>query len=255
MNFKHTIFIIGLILIISCSLLFSENLDNMDAEKPNVVTLILTTTVDVDKQIVNVEQSKSDVRKDYYLKAIRNWLNNTKLNIVVVENSGYYYPELATELKDHADRFEIISFKESEQPDAEYLVQHQDKGAHEFYAIDYAIRHSKLVEKSNFIIKITGRYYVPDLENYIKTIIVDDYLALRQNNGNRCEMVGAHKSHIDHMFAKDTTGMYAESVYADRIGKTPQEKVIFCPVFEIEETLQGSNNHRNTNLFSNKPTL
>jgi hypothetical protein len=86
MNFKHTIFIIGLILIISCSLLFSENLDNMDAEKPNVVTLILTTTVDVDKQIVNVEQSKSDVRKDYYLKAIRNWLNNTKLNIVVVEN-------------------------------------------------------------------------------------------------------------------------------------------------------------------------
>jgi hypothetical protein len=252
---KNKILIFALIFILFVSLFKNEHMEN---KEQNIVTIILTTTVNVDTKIDNVAQNQSDIRKGYYLKAVRNWLKNTELNIVIVENSGYTYPELATEITEYASRFEIISFKESEQADEAYLVDYHDKGAHEFYAIDYAIKHSKLAKQSNFIVKITGRYYIPGFENFIKDVPLENYLALRQSNGNRCEMVGSHMNYTSTFFNPDMggdTGVYAEALYAARIGQIPDEKVLVCPVFEIEETLQGSNNNKHMNLFSNKQTI
>ena len=113
------------------------------------ISIILTTTVFIDKKIYTIAQQNPNERKECYIKSIKNWLEKTSLNIVVVENSGYDYPELNEEKEKYNYRFEIISFKESDLEDAKYLEECYDKGAHEFYSIDCAIKYSKLIKKSN----------------------------------------------------------------------------------------------------------
>jgi hypothetical protein len=219
----------------------------------NNVTILLTTTVNVNQRLYyqNVEQRSDIERKNYYLKSIKQWLEKTNLNIVVVENSGYTYPELNNEKMTYKDRFELITFNENDEEDSKYLEEYHDKGAHEFYSIDYAIKKSEFIKKSNFLIKITGRYYVPDFQEFIMNQPLDNYVALRQNDNNRCEIVGSHINYINEIFNRhiEDKGMWAETEWLNRIQKYG-DKVLVCPIFKIEETQQGSNNRKVTELFN-----
>ena len=121
------------------------------------ILIILTTTVHINYNKCFIHQVNSDERRDCYLKAIKQWLEKTTFKICLVENSGYTYPELSTELLLYQDRFEIISYNESEIPDLLPLFQNNSKGSSELYAIDYAYNHSKFKLTTDFVIKITGR--------------------------------------------------------------------------------------------------
>ena len=39
------------------------------------------------------------------------------------------------------------------------------KGHHELYAINYAYNNSKIIKTCDYLIKITGRYFIPTFEN------------------------------------------------------------------------------------------
>ena len=57
------------------------------------VTILLVTIVNVD--CYQAFQTNKQERINTYIKSIKNWLYNTNFNIVVVENSGYYFEELS----------------------------------------------------------------------------------------------------------------------------------------------------------------
>jgi hypothetical protein len=183
-----------------------------------------------------------------YVSRIKQWLYETNLPIILVENTGYTYEELNEEKEKFKDRFEVISYVESELESAAFLKGNPYKGASEIFSIQYAFENSSLCKVADFIIKITGRFYIPDLENYLKGFDLSQYDVLFQNNvgRRRCEMVGCNKNIVGTMFNTDLIGedgQYSgnvEDIYHYRYSLF--EKKIHCPEFYIEPTLRGGIN-------------
>jgi hypothetical protein len=210
----------------------------------NNITIILTTTVNVD--INNIEylyQTNPNDRLELYINNINKWLNNTNFNIILVENSGYNFNEINHLKIQYKDRFEVFSFKERELKNTRYLRNLSSKGAHEIFAINYAFYQSKLIHSSNFIIKITGRYFIPTLENYLSKYNLDDYDCLTQNDRDRCEMVGCHYVNFPYMFniyLIDDDNKYdshIENIW--KLRSSNYDKVLVCNNFHIEKTIRG----------------
>jgi hypothetical protein len=206
--------------------------------------IILTTTVSVQDKVYLFQTDKNE-RAAVYTKKIRQWLNETSFPILVVENTGYSFPELATEIESFKHRFEIISYVESDLAEAEFLKGNPYKGASEIFAIHWAYHHTRL-SKPEFAIKITGRFFIPQLESYLSGFQLENFDVLVQNKKNRCEMVGCHREHFDHIFDThllNRAGNYdgnVEDVYEFRCEK--YTNIIHCPEFPIEGTQRGGIN-------------
>jgi hypothetical protein len=209
----------------------------------NDATIILTSTVNVNFSKSHIFQKSVNDRLETYLKSILQWLNKTSFNIVLVENSGYTFEELNNEKEVFKERFEVITFKEDELQEAAYLKNNDSKGSSEIFAIDYAFRHSKLVHSSNFIIKITCRYFIPELEEYLVNFKLDDYDCLTQNSRDRCEMVGAHYNNFNFIFNTNVVDEYNKYDYwIERVWKTRTsmcDNILVCKEFKIERTPRG----------------
>ena len=207
--------------------------------------IILTTTVTVQDKVYLFQTDKGE-RLEQYRKKIKKWLYETNLKIVVVENTGYTFEELNERKEKFKDRFEVISFVEAELEEADFLKGNPYKGASEVFAIEYAYKHSVLCKTADFIIKVTGRFYMPEFENFLKSYDLTQYDVLFQNKPNRCEMLGCHKDHMKDVFDTlliDGDGKYSgnvEDVYQYRCGK--YERKIHCPQFYIEPTQRGGIN-------------
>jgi hypothetical protein len=168
------------------------------------VCIILTCTVIVGDNIRMLAQKDKDERKYTYISSIKKWLENTQFKIIVVDNSGYSFPELDDYLIRYKNRFEIISYLEDNLPENDYNTLKNDpsKGTHEIYAINYAYDNSNLIKDCEFIIKITGRYYIPNFIKYLKYPF-DDFV--HQNNIERkdiqrCEVIGCKKELFKYLF-------------------------------------------------------
>ncbi len=171
-----------------------------------------------------------------------------KLPIILVENSGYDFPELAAEKVKYKDRFEVISFKEDDMVDAIYARRKDSKGSCELYAIQYAYNHSSLLNNCGFIIKITGRYYIPEFENFLYKHDLNLYDGLRQWSDDRCEIIGSSRLLFNYIFDTkplDENGNYStivEGVYKYRFFLLSEEKILRCKKFTIEPTQRGGLN-------------
>jgi len=210
------------------------------------ITIILTSTVNINKKKSYLYQIDKNERINTYLKSILQWLNKTNFNIILVENSGYNFDELNYEKDKYKNKFEVISFKETEISDAKYLMNNDSKGASEIFAINYAFKNSKLIkniDKSNFIIKITARYFIPELEQYLSNYNLDEYDCLTQNNRNRCEMVGSHVNNFKDIFninllnKNNVYDSLIENIWKYRTSK--YNKILICKEFSIESTQRG----------------
>ena len=201
-------------------------------------------TININKNIAYLKLIDVNKRKSIYFNALIRWLNETKFKIIIIENSNYDFKELEIYKKIYPDRFEIISFDQNKLPEATYLNDNSSKGAHEFFSIYYAYKNSKLIPKSKFIIKITGRYFIKKLENFLNSIDIDNYQAIRQHNPYRCELVGSHINNFNYIFNKDIkiNNDIVEYEWKNRIEKLDKNFVLVCPVFKIEPTIQGGTN-------------
>lgn len=214
------------------------------------ISIILTTTVNVTKH-TSFQVDITD-RVNTYLKSIRLWLKNTKFNIIVVENSGYNFEELNDELNIYNDRFEIISFTENPASYPDFQMHLQSKGGLEINSIHYAYDVSKFLKKSSFITKITGRFFVPDFENFINNTCLSKFDCLKQNYDYRCEIVGTSQKNFNMIFDRNlfiANGKYdfhVENVYAYRFSLC--KNVLVCPIFDIEPTQRGGLNEIYTKL-------
>jgi hypothetical protein len=217
--------------------------------------IILTSTVNVKPNINCMFQKDKNERINTYMKSVLQWLNKTNCNIVLVENSGYdYSSELSNENELYKNRFEIISYNENELEESKYLLDNISKGDSEIFSINYAYRQSKLIKeiKPIFIIKITGRFFIPDLEEYFKSYDLNNYDCLSQHYMLQSEMIGSHYSNFDYIFSTDTHNSrytevdFIETVYFDR--KNNCKRILVCKLFDIEETQTGSNDVRVVHL-------
>lgn len=205
------------------------------------VSIILTTTVNINNKIAHLKLTNVEKRKQIYIKTIKKWLTKTLFNIIVIENSGYDFIELTDEKEKYKNRFEVISFDPNKFQEANYLKNNSSKGAHEFFSIDYAIHNSKIIKKTNFVIKITGRYYIDNFEKYINSIEnFFNYYGLRQYFNGYCVIVGSNISHLNYIFNKNIiiNNDVVEYEWKDRMDKL-DNKVLTCPLFKIEPVLQG----------------
>jgi hypothetical protein len=100
-----------------------------------------------------------------------------------------------------------------------------------------------MIRQSNFIIKITARYFIPDLEDYLSKYDLNNYDCLTQNTRLRCEMVGSHIKnfhHIFYMFLVNKQNYYIshiESLWEERTSE--YERILICDLFQIEPTQRG----------------
>jgi hypothetical protein len=205
-------------------------------------TIILTSTVNINAE-KGVYQTDKRQRLDTYLKSILKWLQKTKFNIILVENSGYTFDELAEEKKTYKDRFEVVTFNESELPYANYLKGNSSKGACEVFAINYAFHNTTLRNKLGFIIKITARFFIDDLEKYLSQYDLNKFDCLTQFNRSRCEMVGSHIKNFRFIF--NTHLVNKQNKYDGHIENIWRERTMCfknnlrCRPFEIEPTQRG----------------
>ena len=146
----------------------------------------------------------------------------------------------------------MILFNENTLQEAAYLKDNYSKGTHEVFSSYYAKRQSKLISQCgcNFIIKVTGRFYIPEFENYLKEQDLSKIQALRQNDNLKCQIVGSDIDNFNYIFNKRCfyrdeydkyENDYIEILYKDKIDSLDQKNVLNCPIFKIEPTLDGKN--------------
>lgn len=195
------------------------------------VIIILTTTVNVQNKCY-LHQMDPVERLSIYKRSIEQWFK-TDFKIIVVENSGYQFPEFMEN-----DTFEKIIFNESELPEASYLRGNSSKGASELFSINYAIKNSKLITPGDFIIKITGRYFIPDFNPGNLT----GFDAIIQNDRGSCEIIGSSYSYKDLIFNQSDilngqSCNHIEFLYKNRIQDL--NKIMILKKLEIEGTQMG----------------
>ena len=224
----------------------------------NNILIILTCTVHINPSKIFLNQTDPVQRLECYLKSIIQWLEKTSFRICLVENSGYTFPELANYMTTYEKRFDIISYDEKSLTPANNYNVNNSKGYSELYAINYAYNNTKFRLTTDFVIKITGRYFIPDLEDFLKDSMIHNKtkergyynsdvrtLALRQNAHGRCELLGSHIDMIPFIF---NTNLYnfdggfhghVEAVYKNRIKCLNTLNILTCKEFKIEATKRG----------------
>ena len=204
------------------------------------IVLLMTTTVNIFQNVSWLSQRNKQERLKMYGKKIMKWLNKTNLKIVVVENSGHNFKDLTKHI---SNRFEIVSFKYSDDQ-KKIMNKYIAKGQHEIFALNYACNNSKLVKECDYVIKITGRYFVPNLESILNKELNKNPKIdfIRQTslwrNMNRCEIVGCSKNNINKLFYFPLKNDMMEQEMMDRMVKS--KNILNLPVMKLDEkTKQG----------------
>lgn len=170
----------------------------------NNVVIMLTCTVNIDPSMNAVIQQDPDERIATYIRSINHWIIDSSFNIVIVENSGYKFSEIP-----YNERVEIISFMVNDiakDDDKKLLYQgyngKQSKGQHELFAINYAYNNSMLIQNSevSHVIKITGRYYIPNFDQVLRPRLRDNIAMIVQQEQHHCMVVGSSKATFSNVF-------------------------------------------------------
>ena len=129
--------------------------------------VLLTTAVNI-----NNDQNDIEKRKIIYSNQIGNWLTQTNMNIFVVESTGYGFPKLKH------DRLVILKTN---------LPKCGSSSQSEAQSISYAlnqIKDNEYFKNCSHILKVTGRYFLYNIENKLKHTKpdLDVYLQIHKND-------------------------------------------------------------------------
>ena len=138
-----------------------------DKERPPFVTgkqepwcLLLTSTVCPHQKMTHTVRRDPALRRDDYLKSLRQWAVASSLPFVVVENSAANLTALRREFTN----FEFVSFRDAS------IEPSRGKGDAEYRAIKYALKHSTLLGSCDRVVKITGRYFLENFDKVLKNL-------------------------------------------------------------------------------------
>ena len=204
--------------------------------------------------------SDINVRKQQYLDALRFYVNNTPLPIVYVDNSNVDIKEYNVISNIVDDRLELLSF------DGNHDKEH-GKGYGELEIIDYAIKHSNIINSNTnvSIIKITGRLVIVNIMTIINQL---KYNILPSSNSVICSMnsdfsmadsrlliapLNFYKRLIENRMAiNDSEGVYLEHVLCSLIKK---QNLYAFHTFFSEPQYQGVSGSTNITYEAKKHTF
>ena len=153
-------------------------------------------------------------RRDQYEWSVRGWCrilqNYSRIALVAVENTDANVTSLVDAMRACRQPHEVVRAPKTRSP---------CKGHGEMESILHARKTSLVLSRAERIVKVTGRYVLPDLPRHLD----GDWMALRQNallpgmHGSvHCEIVGAHRSVFDSLFSRKTRLCHVEKVYEAR---------------------------------------
>lgn len=123
-----------------------------------------------------------------YEENIEKWLKDTNFDIYIVESSGYDFGDLVRRLDSYSNRLKIFVFTQ------ENKIINNGPSIYEKNSLEKIYNYYKSDFKNyDIIFKITGKYYLPDLENIIEYIPIDSEIILQYNeltHGQNSEIVG-----------------------------------------------------------------
>ena len=204
--------------------------------------------------------SDINVRKQQYLDALRFYVNNTPLPIVYVDNSNVDIKEYNVISNIVDDRLELLSF------DGNHDKEH-GKGYGELEIIDYAIKHSNIINnnKKVSIIKRTGRLVIVNIMTLLNQL---KYNILPSSNSVICSMnsdfsmadsrlliapLNFYKRLIENRMAiNDSEGVYLEHVLCSLIKK---QNLYAFHTFFSEPQYQGVSGSTNITYEAKKHTF
>jgi hypothetical protein len=136
--------------------------------------ILLTACVDPNGMKYTKLQN-SEQRKKQYIEALDWYINNTNFNIIFAENSNCDFSDMYKKYIEE-NRLEYLTYSGND------YDKSLGKGFGEANIIKYAINNSKLIRDDDYIIKITGRIKVLNIN---KLIDVKDKAIQYKNNGNK----------------------------------------------------------------------
>ena len=205
--------------------------------------IILTTTVNV-FNVNKVFQKSSSERLQTYISSINKWLK-TDFKIVVVDNSGYTFPEIKPTKNLHIISYfyNKIDVNESDK----FILFSNEKGHHEMLAINYAFNHIPNEWKYEKIFKLTGRYFIPNFKQYVDNI-PQEALYYIQNRDVMCELYGGKRENVIDLFKLPTIKnkrQISETIKKERIDeilrKTNNKNIVYkFPKLLVDPVIKGS---------------
>lgn len=128
--------------------------------KTNSIAILLTATIKPNN-MSNTQLQDKEKRQQQYLEAINYYLNKTDLKLIFCENSGFdIYDNIINSEK--KERLEYLTFK------GNIFDYSLGKGYGEFQIIQYALKNSVFIKECDYILKITGRLKIINIDKIIK---------------------------------------------------------------------------------------
>ena len=142
--------------------------------------LILTCTIDPGN-MPNLVRKNIETRLNDYKKSLNFWINNKDVNkIILIENSGSdlsYFRNLVK--SENNKEIEILSTNSNNSYD-----KNLGKGYGQYLCLKEVFESSKIAQKTNYFINVTGRYCITNFNLILKDIISNNtniYINLSNN--------------------------------------------------------------------------
>ena len=127
------------------------------------MTLIITGCVKPPQDGYRIKLLDSNEREAQYIKSLEYYITKTNIkNIVFCENSNYKLKNDINKLISNKN-FEFLSFEGNQEKSVRY-----GKGYGEGEIMQYAFENSKLISRTNYIAKVTGRLIVKNINTLVR---------------------------------------------------------------------------------------
>ena len=124
--------------------------------------LLLTATIDPGECCHLVRRDPA-VREADYLGALQSWIEETNFPIVFCENSGYDLSRIRHLVARYPERrVELLQFRGNDQSKI------RGKGYGELLIMEHALKHSRILRRSKYMVKVTGRLFISNLNDVIR---------------------------------------------------------------------------------------
>jgi len=138
---------------------FVSDQNNTEIVPENWVVLLTTAVNPFGKNDTN----EILYREQLYKKQIHRWLNDTDYEIFVTESTGWTIPNLLDSPRLHLINFDLI--KEFGKSTSSSFYE-----SHSFVKFVKFFQETDFYDKTTHILKVTGRYFLPDINKQISVL-------------------------------------------------------------------------------------
>lgn len=205
-----------------------------------------------------LKRSNEKDREQDHFDSVKKWLELTDFDLVFCENSGADLSFLQPLLDKYPGRVELISYNDNN------YDRSFGKGHGELKTIAYAIEKSEKLKEQNIIHKVSGRYYLSNIQSVIKHLenkkideSFDLILYYHPPMFETCIIPSVYfgvskkmfEKHFKNAIVNDAAGIYLEHALFNVFAQTPKEKVCFLEVMGLDpEQKTGTTNETITHL-------